>query len=81
MKEHKERIESLTSMAVTVYEEDMANLILDLDTTITQQADRIKELEEALRNISGRGGYMPTTDYRQEVKIMQRIAQAILKKE
>ena len=38
-----------------------------------------QEMLEALKSICGRGGYMPSTDYRAEVGIIQRIAkQAIL---
>lgn len=44
--------------------------------TITQQ--KLVVAVEALGEICGRGGYMPTTDFREQTRIMQRIAKAAL---
>lgn len=58
------------------------NLAYDFSgKTIEAQEAEIKRLKTALANISGRGGYMPTTDYKKETELMRKIAQAALKGE
>lgn len=57
------------------------NKNIALQATIEAQEAEIKRLKTALANISGRGGYMPTTDYKKETELMRKIAQAALKGE
>ena len=58
--------------------EDIAEYIKKIEEQLTQTQQALDKAVEALGEICGRGGYMPTTDFREQTRIMQRIAKAAL---